>query len=329
MSTAVIGAGGYLGFAEEVTYGTAVAASTAWLGRGLMRSTLGQRRVRQVVGALGTFSSSPTHHNAHRSIETEINVDGQIEWVPHYASYGTIMLLKHALGAVATTGAGPYAHEITMDRDGVVGLTIQQNRGQHGSLNTVEVFEGCRVDSLEIVAAAHQPLICRASIIGETSGGLTTITGSPSFTSESEEIQTDHGGTLAWNSDTHRFVSWTLRVENALRRRPYVGSKLTDCPNPDGLARITFEGEIEWVAPDIYEDFRAQTQADGTLTFTGSGNNQMQIELHNLIFDRCDFPVDGPGIRTFSVAGMAFAGTTAAETGVEITMTNDNTGAIA
>lgn len=329
MSSAVIGAGGYLGLAEEVTYGTAVAASTAWLGRGLQRTTIGEQRVRQVVGSLGTFSSSPTHHNAHRSIETEINVGGTIEWVPHYASYGTIMLLKHALGAVATTGAGPYAHELTLDRDGVTGLTIQQNHGQHGSLNLVEVFEGCKVDQLEIRAAARQPLICSATIIGEASGGLTTITGSPDFSSESEEIQSDHGGALLWNSDTHRFVDWVLRIENGLRRRPYVGSKLTDCPEPDGLMRITFEGTVEWVAHDLYEDFRAQTQADGTLTFVGGGNNQMAIELHNLIFDRCDKPVDGPGIRTFSVAGMCFAGTTAAETGVEITMTNDNTGAIA
>lgn len=50
MSSAVIGAGGYLGFAEESTYGTAVAASTAWLGRGLQRG-----RYAEPPGNFGVF----------------------------------------------------------------------------------------------------------------------------------------------------------------------------------------------------------------------------------------------------------------------------------
>ena len=333
MSDPVIGVGAYLGFAEETTYGTAVTPATAWLGRGLRSCTLGQRRVRQVVGTIGTTLSGQVHHNAHRSIETEINVDGVIEWVPHYAGYGTGILLKHALGKVTSTGCDPYDHEYTQDYDAVTGLTIQLDRGQHGTLNHVEAFEGCRIEVLEIIAQARQPLVMRAGFIGETSGGLTTISGTPNFDSEDEEIQSDHGGTLSWNSDTHRFVNWTIRFERNLRRRPYVGSKLTDCPAPDGLARVTFEGTVEWVANDLYEDFRAQTQADGQLVFTGGGDspgdNSMTIDLHNLIFDKCDFPVDGPGIRTFQVSGMAFAGTSAAETGLEITMSNNNSGAIA
>lgn len=327
--SAVIGAGGFLGFAEESTYGTAVVPSTAWLGPGLNRSTLGEQRVRQVVGTLGTFSATPGHHNAHRSIQTERNVGGQIEWVPHYAGYSTIMLLKHALGAVNTTGAGPYAHEITWDRDGVTGLTIQQNHGQHGSLNLVERFTGCRIDQLEISAQARSPLMCRATFIGAEGLGLTTISGTPDFTSEAEEIQADHGGTFTWNSVTHRCLSWTIRVQNALSRRPYVGSQLTDCPEPSGLASVMFEAEVEWVANDLYNDFRAETQDDVTLSFAGAGNNAMAIDLHNLILDRCDKPVDGAGIRSFTIGGQCFAGTTATETGIEITMTNDNTGAIA
>jgi len=328
MSNPVIGAGAYLGLAEEITYGTAVPSSTAWMGPGFNGSTLAESRTRQVAGSLGTHRADPSYHAPQQLVETATEVGGDITWIPHYEGYGTIFLLKHALGAVATTGAGPYDHEITLDQDGVVGFTAQIVGGQHASVNATRVFEGCRISRLEISAQSGQPLSCRATIIGEDAGGMTTVTGTADFSSEAEEILSTHGGILAWNSGNHRFVNWTLVIDNNLTRRPYVGAAVTDCPAPAGLASITFSGTVEWVANDLYTAFRADTRGDGTLTFTGGGNNSMVIDLHNLAWTRCDAPIDGPGTRTFAVEGMCLAGA-GAEHGVEITMTNDNTGAIA
>jgi hypothetical protein len=193
----MIGYNAIVGLAEEVTWGTEVTPSTHWLP--IFSSTVEETRDIRVVPYLGV-ANAQAYHNTRDNCELAVDVGGDIETTLCYDSKAHLLLLKHAMGAVATSGAGPYTHTFTLDTDGVVGLSAHILHGS-GVANPTEDFTGLRVSQLELGLTAREWMTMRATMIGEAGEGMAALTGTPAFAA-AEEILGHHGATLSWNART-------------------------------------------------------------------------------------------------------------------------------
>lgn len=324
MGTPMIGMNAMFGLAEEVTWGSAVTPPTHWVPiyRHNVEPTLDIRAVPYLGVAT---AANQTGHMERDSVLLAHDVGGDIETTACYDSTYFALLCKHAFGAVATTGSGPYTHTFTLDYDGVVGLTGHAVDGV-GLSNRAETFAGLKINTFELACDARDLMRVRLGVIGKSAGGMTSVSGTPAFTA-AEEIQADHGATMSWNSDTYNLRSMRLVLNNNLVRRPYIGSTYTDAPVPGGFGEITFEATLPWELNDIYTDFLAGTQADGSIVFTGTSNNRLTITLSNLKWLSVSKPVDRAGELVMSVRGKCFANPSS-EQGLTLALRNDNSSAI-
>lgn len=88
--------------------------------------------------------------------------------LPWEAFGGT--LLKHVIGDVATSGAGPYAHVYTWDPLLYDGLSIAVNRA-----GATYIHHGCQIANLELVFAIGDYVRYTATIISAQEANLATL----------------------------------------------------------------------------------------------------------------------------------------------------------
>jgi hypothetical protein len=321
MSYAVIGHTAVLGLAEEVTYGTAVVPPTHWLP--LVSGGLDVEHDVRPVPVL--FTGNGNYHNTRDAVNLAHDPGGDIVTIPCYDSTAFLLLLKHALGAVATTGAGPYTHTFQPLTQGVVGLTGHLRHGAHASLDRAETFDGLKVSDWEFSAEARDYARFRATVIGRRSGGLVATSGTPTYPT-AEEVSGHHVGALVLGATSHVLTRFSVRGSHRLSRRPALGQTHTSEPQPSDFAEVTFSGRCEWESNQLYADFLASTSQTGTVTITGTGNNRIIVNLHNTIITKCSKPVDKAGVLAFEFEGRARADAT--NRGVSFEVRNDNSAAI-
>jgi len=281
--------GGSIGLAEEVTYGTAV-ARTNWLE--IVSCTLDREidyQPEPTLGRIGDAGRVPR-----RKYVASDNSGGEIEWVMAYDD-STLMMMKHAFGGVSTTGSGPYTHTCTLAAL-PIGLTIEK------AINSSkgEVFEGCKITDLTVSIDAGGLMMGRASIVGETSGGLVS-SGTPTYTSALEEVKHHQAGQFSFNSVSYDISSMSVTLANGVDRRQVLGSSFTKEPTPQGKREVTMSVTYEYIADTPHTAFLAGTESDAAITFTGTGNNSLAITLHNAYITSVATPVQGPGIVTQTI----------------------------
>jgi hypothetical protein len=78
-------------------------------------------------------------------------------------------LLKHSIGPVTTSGAGPYSHEIKIGAL-PVGLTVERDHGAAlAGSGRFERFNGCRVGSWEVNVPVEGYVLYTVSLVGRDS----------------------------------------------------------------------------------------------------------------------------------------------------------------
>jgi hypothetical protein len=324
MSSALTGFGGSIGLGEEVTWGTPV-ARTRFIE--VTRATLNQtisREPRKTLGQLGSVST-----NYRGFAELAIDAGGDIETYLEYDNPGITLLLKHCMGAVASSaGPAPYTHTFTLDKDLPPGLTIEQIHGSQAGIDAAEVFDGARITTFEISSAARERVMLKIpGIIARVSGGLVAA-GVAAYVA-AEEVLAHQAAQLTWNGNTFDLLDFSVKVDRKLERRPHVGSKLTGCPAISDQMDVTFSGTAEWDDNNLPNDFVSGAQSDAVLTFTGvtgAGPNSLSITLHNLLLESVDKPVDKVGTLTQAFTGRAFSDGT--DEGLTIVVVNDNATAV-
>lgn len=279
MTLPVVGAGGTLGIGIESTWGTAV-ARTNWLrmvSMGLRRMPTFQSEPH--LGSLGTASTM------HRFPYQESDfAGGPLSWVAAYDD-STVLMMQHMLGAVATTGpvSTAYTHLCTLASPVPIGLTLEQisGKGNAGStLNTNEVFEGCKLVGGKISLTAGGLLMVETDVIAQTSGGETT-NGTPSYSAGGNMIKHNQCSGVSLGGNARAIQSFTINIERDLQRRHEIGSLFTSEPHEESLM-VTAELRTKWQTDAFYTALLAGTQADLTIPFTGSGDNALTITLHNV-----------------------------------------------
>ena len=145
----------FIGFAEESTFGTYVAA-TKFLEI-LEESFVGDR----------PFVSKPSLRNVSQiqSVLGKISVKGGFKAQLGFTGFERIF--KHALGNSATTGVGPYVHTASVTDSLPTGLSFYVDRDSANNGSDGMRYFGCNIDKMTIRQAIEEIAEIEVSIVGK------------------------------------------------------------------------------------------------------------------------------------------------------------------
>ena len=308
---AFLGRGAALGFGVEVDWSTPV-ARTNWMrvvSAGIDRTV--EKVPRPHLGTLGATSANRRSHFLSSDM-----VAGDFEIIASYDD-STLLLLEYGLGAVATTGAGPFVHTFTLADTLPIGLTIEQIFGTGGA----EVYAGCMVTNLGISCAVGEVMRLTGSVVGHTSAGRVAA-GTPTYSSNGASVIHHQAGIFTFNGNTYNLKSMDLTVDNKLATRQQLGTLLTSQPNRSDFMEVGVSVTLEYSTEALQTELYADDQGDATITFTGLGNNVAAFTFQNAYITTVSTPVSGTDVIELSVDFICESDGT--DEGLSIAITNDN-----
>ena len=308
---AFLGRGAALGFGVEVDWSTPV-ARTNWMrvvSAGIDRTV--DKVPRPHLGTLGATSANRRSHFLASDM-----VAGDFEIVASYDD-STLLLLEYGLGAVATTGAGPFVHTFTLADTLPIGLTVEQIFGTGGA----EVYAGCMVTNLGISCAVGEVMRLTGSVIGHTSAGRVAA-GTPTYSPLGASVIHHQAGVFTFNGNTYNLKSMDLTVDNKLATRQQLGTLLTSQPNRSDFMEVGVSVTLEYSTESLQAELYADNQGDATITFTGLGNNVAAFTFQDAYITTVSTPVSGTDVIELSVDFICESDGT--DEGLSIAITNDN-----
>jgi len=304
---------------EEAAWGTEQATRSNALR--LLAWAVERKDIFEPRNHLGTNGATSTNSRNH--YKRAIEVGGSFRTEAAYDD-STAMLLKYAFGAVATAGSGPYTHTYTAEvpRDsGLKGLSLEGLLGEQDA----EIYLGCLFDSWRFRARAGEIAEFEWTLIGQTTDAETPSSqGSPTFSSNGEVMRFDHAGVFNFASANHTLVDIEFGMDKGMDRRMLLGSQTTAEPAPNGKLVIPVRMTVEYgVQAGMWAAYRAGTQGDATITFTGSGNNSAAFTLQNMYITNIGRQISGgAGIIRQTVDAVCESDGT--DEGIKLVLTNDN-----
>jgi hypothetical protein len=231
-----------------------------------------------------------------RPTRGNIDVSGSIEVELSAENHGK--LLKHAMGLVNTTGAGPYTHVLTLGAL-PVGMAIEHDYSSAISgAGRYEKFNGCRVSSFSVSIPTEGAVTASFDIRGAKStlgatalDGTLTDTGHTPFSSFQASI-------LEGGIPIATVTAVELQVNNDLDDSVFaIGGQGTRRALPEGFASVT--GQITALFEDASLLNKALNDTASSLKLTLSrgtgvgtaGNESIEIEVQNLVYE-----LTGPGV---------------------------------
>jgi hypothetical protein len=319
MALPYTGINSWIAFGEESTYGTAVTLTNALP----LIDYSGDGRKVEKVPRPTLYQAGGGVHKANVEGSELVSFTATVEL--QYESFG--LLLKHALGTLSTTGAGPYAHTYKMASTALLptGLTVEVVRaGTRG-----EKFNGCKINKMTITFKPGDK-VCRAQIefIGRTADARTTAASSAP-TLGAYPVLFFQGGDFTWNSGTYASIvqELTLVVDNKLARRPTVQSQYTLEPVAVDFKEVSLTVKMEYQADTLNIAYHASSESDAAITFT-SGTRSILFTVHNsYIEDHDGVPIGGTGVLSETIK---FRGQDdGTDYGIAIVVTNSQSSGIA
>lgn len=254
------------GFKKEIGIGEQVAFDTKVTPTAYLEFTdeAMVKEVEEIISAGITGSAG-----VKRRMLGAVRIGGTID-MEVFPEGGIGMLLKHALGAVATTqpdvGNDPdaYSHEFTLANElPEFGLTVAVDRDI-----SVRDYFGCKINVMELTAAVNAVLMAKFTFVGrdETSGS----TFSPTFPSENPLVFVQ--GVFKIDAVAVEVSNFTLTLSNNLREDRYgiVGSGLRQQVQRLGMREVSGSFNRVFENNDIYDDFIAGTPGALELLFEGA-----------------------------------------------------------
>ncbi len=313
MAVPFLGFGAYLGVGAESVYGTAVARTrwTRFISDSLQSNV--QNEVQADLSAEIDTMAPLLHYQS-----AEI-AGGSVEFYGNYNDYVLSTFLKHAFGAVTDAGGPNYTHTYVPAKDLPAGLTIER-----GYRDVMNVYEGCKINVLELKWEIGKPLVVRAEIIAEV-GAADAGVSSPTFVTASQSLHNEVG-TLLWNSLTSTIKSLTFRLDNKLGRRPQLGSQYTAEPARTANTDIFLEIEQEKTVSSYRTGFTARTQSNAVISITKAASAAIAITLHNALIETYEDNAKDVGPIMERMTFRAFRD--ASNKGCSLVLTNTNAATI-
>lgn len=244
-------------------------------------STLSPQRVRR----------RPTRQN--------LNVSGPIATELNAESLGQI--LRHTLGANATTGVGPFVHTLTID-DLPIGLTIEKDHGANvAGPAQFEQFHGCRVSTarfdfpqqgfptaeFEFLGASHE-------LSSTALDGTPTDNGFEPFSAFEAAIE-EGGASIAVVTQVN------FQLNNELDPNGYaLGGGGTRRHLNEGFATITGELTAMFESETLLNKAINGTESSLKVTVSrgtgdgSAGNESIEYLLNQLEYERTSPGIEGP-----------------------------------
>lgn len=295
---------------KETTFGTEVNATLVLpveAATGELRlirgtATPDEDRGRSVRNASGRGSHGVRH------TEGSVSAVGTFQTLPHFLQMG--------LGAVTTSGVGPYTHTVTGDAtsDTVKSYTWEVNDDTQDWVGTGIVIPSFELGFDAVTAGQNSPWMLSADLLGTT---LTKGTATAALTAPATETMEGHLTTISEGSTStafgsltalsSRMIAFSLRVEDGKPLRPYAG---TDTPTDRGrLKRLGTVNATFKVATDTigatFDHYNVSgavpTYRRWRVSVTGSGTNTMTLDMQLKITDAHIEPNGRDGERTMSV----------------------------
>tara|TARA_R100000655_G_scaffold24339_1_gene48926 strand:+ start:758 stop:1699 length:942 start_codon:yes stop_codon:yes gene_type:complete len=238
---------------------------------------------------------------------------GTIETPLTYKGLG--LLLKAAMGSVATTGSGPYLHTFTPSAT-LPSLTIAVQRGTGSS----EQFEGCMISTMTLSCETGEEGRASFEVIGETASARGSALGAGGF-GDGAQIFHFQCSTLSYNSAAYKMRSLELTLDNKLERVNYLGSKLTSQPQISDVREVTLTATFDLEDNNLYNAQIAGTASNVEVTFT-NGSDSFNILIRNAEITEYSDDINSFGRieRTATFYGL----TSGSNEAIRIEMTNDN-----
>jgi len=247
-------------------------------------------------------------------------VEGSVAHELSAANIGAI--LKNLMGAVSTSGAGPYVHEFTYGVSSEGALTIQVGRPDLSG--TVQPFSylGCQVTKASIASKVGEISTIDLSFYGqhETTAEALAATAYPSAWSP---FNYSHG-VLSLASSEYEFDDVTLDFDSGLRtgRHTHRSTNPTRPRISKENAFRTAGGTInsEFISLTAYNRFVSGTEAALSMTWT-AGASAILTVAGNVRFDGTTPNVTGPE-NLKQALPFKFTSTTSDAAMLTITLTN-------
>ena len=236
-------------------------------------------------------------------------IGGDIQHELYDSSIG--LLLRAAFGTVNTANAsGTYTHTFWPAAPGV-SLTVQIGRPTIYGTVVPFTYEGCKVQSWEIAAAAGENLTYGHTLVGEEET-MGTALASASYTASIKPWRFQNA-TFSLAGSTTPISAFRIGGANNLVERRFVGATVTSEPLRENLAEYTGELTLEWGNPSAggtlnYHRFFGGTEAALVMTAVAGGTASATITA-NIRYDGTTPNVAGRGIIEHSIPFKCIAGT--------------------
>ncbi len=239
---------------------------------------------------------------------------------PAYYENGALgLLLKHALGSLTMSGAGPYASSIVLSATRQTGLSSEFALGDSGK--SQEAYGG-KITKLRITCEPGKPAEYEIEVIYKN-GAARANTGTIPTIGTSYPILHKHCGQIGFNSVSYTPRRITLEIDIPHTEIQELGSSRVSEPVPADYVSISLEAELVWDGTSTLEEAKAAlTESDCTLTFTDSVNSKtFAITLQNAYVSDYSMPIGGPAevvqtVKWRPKAASSESGITCALTGV-------------
>lgn len=276
MSPLASGLAGQWGFVDESTYGTFVAPT-----RFLEFLSESVKLERERIESNGIRAGRRILHRWAPGVQ---RVTGDIEF--ELAPQGTALLWKHILGAVATSGAGPYTHTLTPGDLSGKSMTVQIGRPDIGGTVRPFSYLGCKVATAELSLEVNEFVLMTVGLYGaheDTGQALATA----SYPSGLSPFVFTHGSiSLAGSAFDVRSAS--LSIDNGLATdRHFIRATTPERPKePLEADRRAITGTLTADFTDLtaYNRFVNGTEAALVFTLNAGASAQTTITL-NVRFD--------------------------------------------
>lgn len=251
--------GSFIGIGKETTYGTEVAASQFLEFNSESIKRNGGQTVKPTLRTASAL----------RAVKNKVGIDGSFTYPMSFGS--SELLLKYAMGANNTTGAGPYTHALTLATALTTPLTIAVKRGD--VTDNEYAYNGCFIPKMTWSIQPEGQLDCTVDVLGREEAIRANST--PTYTT-TEYIAWDMLGVTVAGSAIN-VQSFELTLENPIQGDThYLGSLYRQLPVRSGARKISGSIEFEFESTTHYNYVVDNTENALVATFTGTS--------HSLVF---------------------------------------------
>lgn len=233
------------------------------------------------------------------------NVDAGGALVGNLAAESIGPILKHAMGGVVTTGAGPYTHTFSLG-DLPVGFHLEKDYSAAISgAGRIERFRGCRIGQLQIDLPTEGYATFQADAKGvDATLESTALDATPTdngHTSFATSAMNGAGSIQEGGSNSGVIKSARIVINNGLDEDGYVlGNGGTRAVLNEGFVSVT--GEIVALFDSAALLTKAVNGTASSLKFVltrgdglgSAGNESIELFVQDLVYERRSPEVEGP-----------------------------------